>query len=181
MKFKNASQRKAVMAKLAMLRGKQGRYLYDFSHGSTFSANAGDYWDMKPQQKFVGMKLMKGDRVIKDEPSKKDLVDEIYLSQEIHHLENKLRPVLKPKEQKAKSINGKYFDEKGRFLVNDKPSDTWTFEGIANIYGQKVMEWDEFAKNPSKIRNMRGKLFLMDKDSGTTRIQGNPINKERYW
>jgi hypothetical protein len=181
MRFKSDKQRKAVMAKIRSLQDKQGRYLLDHSHGSTFSANAGDYWDMKPKQKFVGMTLMKDDRVVKEEPSKADLVDETYISQDIHRLENKLRPTLKKTEMKAHSVEGKEFDEKGRFIVRGEVSDTWTFEGLANIYGEKVMSWDDFVKNPSAVKKLRGKVFVIDKDSGTIRIHGKPLNKERWW
>jgi len=164
--------------KLSMM-DVEGRRLRDKATGETYSAHAGDYWNMKPNEIFEDMELVDryGD-IIKNTVRKKDLVDNIYHAQAIHLLKTKLRKPLKKSEMQSTKINGHNFDEKGRFIVNGEPSDTWTFEGIADRWGRKVLTWQEYAKNPSILKEMKGSFFVMDMDNGTNRIQGKPINKK---
>jgi hypothetical protein len=153
------------------------RKLVDNMTGQEFSAHAGDYWQLKPNDIIKGVSLVDEEGEVKEIVRKKDLVDEILFHKATHSLKTKLRKGLKKDEMKSTTINGHSFDEKGRFIVDNKPSDTWTFEGIVDRWGNKVLDWKEYTKNPSILKDMKGSFYVIDMDNGTTRIQGKKINK----
>ena len=155
------------------------RRLEDKVTGQEFSAHAGDYWNLKENDILEGVRLIDSNGVVKETVRKKDLVDEILYDKKTHVLKTQLRKPLKKEELKQSSINGHEYDEKGRFIVDGKPSNTWTFEGIADRWGHKVLDWKDYAKNPSILKDMKGSFFVIDMDNGSKRIQGKKINKDR--
>ena len=160
------------------------RVLMD-EEGNEFSANAGDYWNLKPDQELKGLTLIENGKVIKEHPTKKDLVDEIYQAQGWQTKFLKSRTSLpKGKLYRITTEDGKDYivNNKGlitqeyRYRKNPKDfSGQWALEGASDMYGRKVADWDELLKSPDTYLKTRGGLHIIDLDNGTTRTWGNKI------
>lgn len=158
------------------------RHLID-EFGNKFSANAGDYWDMKPEAEFKNMVLVEDGEIIKKNPKKKDLKDYIYEQQawQKSHLMDR-KSVAPKKLFRLSTKDGKDYiiDSKGRmtqsynFYKEGRKgfSGQWLFNGLFDRWGRKVASWEDVLKNPKKYKDYKGGLYVADLDNGTNRIWG---------
>jgi hypothetical protein len=168
-----------LFAKGVAVHNPPKRILMD-SDGNEYSANAGDYWNMKPEDELKDLVLMEDGQVVNEHPKKKDLVDEIYQAQDWQTSTLKKRkPVAQKKLFRISTSQGDYIVNNKGLITQDYNymqkgnkgfSGQWALEGASNMYGRKIADWDELLKTPDKFLKTRGGLFVIDLDNGTTRV-----------
>jgi hypothetical protein len=170
---------------------KGNRTLYDPDDEVEYSGNAGDYWNMKPDEIFknengTNLWLMENGTVVKKTVRKRDLRDAIYESQKGQRsiLANRKSVGAGKMFSLSTNIGDDYvIDSKGRmtqrnnyFQAGKKGfSGQWLFDGLINRWGNRVFTWDEVLRNPHIIDKAQKPLYVMDLDNGTNRSWSTPL------